>query len=154
MYISDAFLYHNLHIIRSIQDFLADTTRSFKLVLALLPILVARFDRQYKCDLYIDWNEPFRTDFDLVGDLVFWKDPQELAINLTFADEQILRSEGPVLFDEGLSRLGRRWNFRSEVAQECCIAYPLLCPLFKKLVLVSPSSLKSFPFLINSAKYS
>lgn len=131
-----ALLYHNLHIIRSIQEFLADTTRSLKLGLALLPVLEARFDRQYKCDLYIDWNRPFRTDFDLVSDLVFKKDPQELAVNLTYADERILRSEGLILFDDSLSRLGRRLNFRSKVARECCIAYPLLCPLLKILVVV------------------
>ena len=135
--LSNAFLYHNLHIIRSIQMFLADTTRSLKLLLVLLPILKARFDRQYKCDIYIDWHEPFRTDFDLVCDLVFNKDPQGLAINLTYADEQILRSEGPILSDDSLNLLGRRWNFRSEVARECCAAYPLLCPLLKELVSVS-----------------
>ena len=111
MNFSDHVLYHNLHIIRSIQEFLADSTRSLKLVLVLLPILKTRFDRQYRRDLYIDWKEPFRTDFDLVADSVFSKDPQELAIELTFADEQILRSEGSILFDDGLSRLGRRWNF-------------------------------------------
>ena len=151
MDVSDAFLYHNLHIIRSIQEFLADSTRSLKLVLALLPILEARFDRQYKCDLYVDWNEPFRTDFDLVSDLIFKKDPQELAVNLTYADERILRSEGPILFNESLSHLGRRWNFRSEVARECCIAYPLICPLFKKLVVVSSFGWNCFSFLIKSA---
>ena len=154
MNVSDAFVYHNLHIIRSIQEFLTDSTRSLKLVLALLPILKTRFDHQYKRDLYIDWNEPFRTDFDLVVDLVFRKDPQEVAIDLTFADEQILRSEGPILFDDGLGHLGRRWNFRSEVARECRIAYPLLCQLLKKLVLVSPSCLKPFSFLIIPANYS
>lgn len=136
MQLSDAFLYHNLHIIRSIQEILTDTTRSLKTILNILPILAARFDRKYKRDPYIDWKEPFRTDVDLFDDLLLGKSLERLALDLAISDRRNMSSQDLISVEE-LSRLGLKWNFRSEVAQECCVAYPSLCVFLKDLISVS-----------------